>query len=286
LRGYDDALFLAEELGEISAADRIRRARLEFRIHLHESILHAVAAHKIDFVPGSAELGDFDATSTTVALSPGDEQARLRPDLLQNTFDRYWREFTARRNSRTNWETYTPYELRLIGAFTRLGWRDRIPALLEFFLSHRRPAAWNGWAEVVGRDPRKPLFIGDMPHAWIASDCIRSVLDMFAYRRGGDGALVLAAGLPPDWLEGEGVGISGLVTPWGKLSYSLRKEEDVLHLRLDAEGLPPGGFVLPWPYPGKPGDAEIDGRAIPWKKTRELPIESGHADIKIKVPKE
>ena len=32
----------------------------------------------IDYLPGSAELGDFDATSTTIALAPGGEQGAFR----------------------------------------------------------------------------------------------------------------------------------------------------------------------------------------------------------------
>ncbi len=51
---------------------------------------------------------------------------------------------------------------------------------------------------------RRPRFIGDMPHAWIASDYIRSVLDMFAYERQDEKALVLAAGIPADWFKGAG----------------------------------------------------------------------------------
>ena len=62
-------------------------------------------------------------------------------------------------------------------------------------MADRRPAAWNQWAEVVGRDPRKTRFVGDMPHGWIASDFIRAALDLFAYERDTDNALVLAAGL-------------------------------------------------------------------------------------------
>ena len=44
----------------------------------------------IDYLPGAAELGDFDATSTTIALAPGGEQGRLPEPLLTNTFERYW----------------------------------------------------------------------------------------------------------------------------------------------------------------------------------------------------
>ena len=54
--------------------------------------------------------------------------------------------------------------------------------LIEFFMNDRRPHAWNQWAEVVGREPRKSRFIGDMPHGWVASDFGRSFLDMLALR--------------------------------------------------------------------------------------------------------
>lgn len=64
------------------------------------------------------------------------------------------------------------------------------------FFADQRPLGWNQWAEVVGREVRKPRFVGDMPHGWVASDFIRSALDLFAYERDADNALVLAAGLP------------------------------------------------------------------------------------------
>ena len=83
-----------------------------------------------------------------------------------------------------------------MGTFVRLGWRQRAQELLDFFFADRRPPGWNQWAEVVGREPRQPRFVGDMPHGWVASDFIRSALDLFAYEREADNALVLAAGLP------------------------------------------------------------------------------------------
>ena len=188
---------------------------------MQASIRTAVKAHGIRYLPGAAELGDFDATSTTVALSPCGDQEWLPQDLLKNTFALYWDEFLARLGHKVRREDYTPYELRSISAFIRLDRRDCVQPLLDFFMADRRPAAWYGWAEVVRRDVRRPGFVGDMPHAWIASDYIRSVLDMFAYRRSADGSIVLAAGVPAAWLDGEGVGISGLRTPWGRLAYTL-----------------------------------------------------------------
>ncbi|MGI8840149.1 MAG: hypothetical protein ACR2F8_05115 [Caulobacteraceae bacterium] len=264
LRGYEDAVFIAGALGESDARVRLTRCRDDFRRDLEASVTASAKAHRIDYIPGAADLGDFDATSTTIALAPGGERDRLPKSLLNNTFERYWREFVKRRDGDQTWDAYTPYELRAIGAFTRLGRRDRADALLAYFLKDRRPLAWNGWAEVVGRDARQPRFIGDMPHAWVASDYVRSVLDMFAFERARDHALVLDAGLPAAWLEGGGVGVRGLRTPYGPLTWSARARRGALILRVSG-ARPPGGFVFPWPFADKPGDARFNGRPLAWR---------------------
>ena len=110
---------------------------------------HGRARHRLSR-RAAAELGDFDATSTTIALAPGGEHAHLPQDLLLATFERYWREFVDRRDGRTPWEDYTPYELRTVGTFVRLGWRERAQELLDFFFADRRPPG----VEPVGRSGR------------------------------------------------------------------------------------------------------------------------------------
>ncbi len=280
LKGYDDALYLARSLGKGAEAGKIGASRDRFRKDLAASVRLAVKLHRIDYVPGCSELGDFDPTSTTIALSPTGAWRILPKKPLRGTFELYWRKFLTRLNGEKPWKDYTPYEIRNIDAFTRLGWRNRVQTLLDFFLEGRRPAAWNGWAEVVRRDRRKPGFIGDMPHAWIASDFIRSLLDMLAYGRSSDKSMVLAAGVPPAWLEGAGVGVSGLRTQWGRLDYSLRRTGDQVHLHIDASALPPGGFVLPWPLAGSPGKTVINGQEAHWKNG-ELHINTAHADVTI-----
>ena len=247
LKGYAAGVHIAATLGYAEQAATWRRDLEEFRNDVKASLLASTAQHRIDYLPGAAELGDFDPASSTIAFAPGGDLRAVPQQLIRPTFERYWREFVDRRDGRKAWEDYTPYELRTVGTFVRLGWRERVQELLAFFMADRRPAAWNQWAEVVGRDPREPRFVGDMPHAWIASDFIRSVLDMFAYERNDDQALVLAAGVPAAWLEGDGIRLSGLHTPFGRLSYSLRKSNDRLLLHVDGGiRLPPGGIVLAW----------------------------------------
>ncbi|MGQ0836042.1 MAG: discoidin domain-containing protein [Gammaproteobacteria bacterium] len=247
LKGYEDAVEIATTLGRRAEAAALASSRDEFRNDLYASLVAATAAHGIDYIPGAADRGDFDATSTTIALDPVGELGRLPEPLVRATFERYWQEFVARRDGTKPWDAYTPYEWRTVGAFVRLGWHARAHELLEFFMSSRRPAAWNQWAEVVGRDPREPRFLGDMPHGWVASDFIRSVLDLFAYERPADAALVLAAGIPREWIEGRGVTVQDLRTPYGPLTYTLTREAGRVRLRIE-EGLtlPAGGLVFKW----------------------------------------
>jgi len=282
LRGYKDAVAIAQWLGKPDIT-RFAASRDQFRSDLYASLAAATRERQIDFIPGSAELGDFDATSTTISLSPGGEQASLPADPLHNTFERYWNEFVERRDGRREWTAYTPYELRTNGSFVRLGWRDRADEALSFFFAGQQPRGWNQWAEVVSNTPRKPFFVGDLPHAWVESDYVRSALDLFAYERESDDTLVLAAGIPLDWMGGEGVVVEGLRTPYGSLGYALREARGHLHLHVAAGATPPGGFVLPWPYAGQPGDARIDGKPAVWHDG-ELRVKQAPFDVDIVVP--
>jgi hypothetical protein len=283
LTGYDGAVRIATALGKTDAAAQIMHSRDEFRGDLYASIRRTVADHSIDYLPGCAELGDFDATSTTIALSPAGQQANLPQELLNATFERYWSDFVQRRDGTTPWKDYTPYEWRTVAAFVRLGWRERAQQAIDFFMRDRRPAEWNQWAEVVGHDPRESRFVGDMPHGWVASDFIRSLLDLFAYEREADHSLVITAGVPSAWLDGDGVAIENLRTPYGKLSYSIAHTV-AGGMRLDVRGdgftIPAGGIVFPWPEQATPRAARINGRSAAWKD-REMTIRALPARIDI-----
>ena len=280
IRGLSDAAELARALGRDADARRFTTSRDEMRAEVHASIRQVIASRGIDFVPGSAELADLDATSTTIALSPGEEGKRLPPRELARTFERYWESFLARRAGTNSQEAYTPYEWRTVGAFVRLGWRERAKELADFLFADRRPAAWNQWAEVVWRDPRAAKFIGDMPHGWVGSDYIRSLLDFFAYDRGEDGALVLGAGVPADWVRAPGgVSVRGLRTRWGRLDLSIREGSEGLRVSI-AGGLriPPGGFALRPPLAGVPRRVTVDGKRVPFAGS-ELVVEKVPAEI-------
>jgi hypothetical protein len=281
LAGYKDAVEIAQALGNREAVERFARSRDEFRGDLYTSIKRSVEAHSIDYLPGSAELGDFDATSTTVALSPAGEQMALPQDLLRNTFERYWRGFAERRDGGKPWNDYTPYEWRTVGAMVRLGWHERAQQAIDFlFVTGARPLAWNQWAEVVGRNARETRFVGDMPHGWVAADFICSALDLFVYERDADHALVLAAGVPATWLAGNGTGIDNLGTPYGRLRYTLSQSGKRVILHIAGGAHPPGGFVLMWPLKGPPGATQINGKRASWQNG-ELHIPDAPAEVTI-----
>jgi hypothetical protein len=279
LKGLRDATGLAADLGREDLRSRWAAIRDEFEKDLSASLSRTIASRGIDYIPGSAELADFDPTATTIALDPASALELLPRRELLRTFERYEEEFRRRRDGEIPWDAYTPYEIRTVGTFVRLNWRERARELLDFFLAGRRPAGWNQWAEVVGREPRAPRFVGDMPHAWVGADFIRSVLDLFAWERPEDGALVLAAGIPAGWLRnGPGVTVRRLRTPHGLLDYTLRSETRGLRFSVGGSALPPGGLALKPPLDAPPRRVTVNGRAVPFSG-EELVVRTLPADV-------
>ncbi len=261
LRGFRDAAFLAGALGLTAERARWDGVAAVFARDLAASVAAARRRHGVDYVPGCADLGDFDATSTAVAFDPTGAAAVLPREAIEATFAQYWRNFHARRAGEP-WDAYTPYETRVIGAFVRLGWRERAGEMLEWFLADQRPPGWRQWPEVVYREVRAPRFLGDLPHAWVGADFLRSALDMFAYADEQAAALVIGAGVQAAWLAEEPyVAVRGLRTVYGPLAYTMRRADRRVVVSVEAGlSLPPGGIVVP-PPPGGPFRAVTLGGA-------------------------
>jgi hypothetical protein len=260
IRGLEDGAWLATRLGLEQAAARLGAAAEEMRREVLASMARVAVEEGINYLPASADLADFDPTSTTVAVSPLGLASWLPQRALEATFARYLAESRQRSAGTREWDAYTPYELRSVGTLVRLGWRDAAWELLRFFLADRRPAGWRQWAEVVGREARAPRFLGDMPHTWCGSDFIRSALDLLAYEDGD--RLVLAAGVPAEWTDpGERVAVSGLVTYFGPLGYRMESEPSRIVVTIDAlRELPPGGVLVKPPGVRDGSRATVNGR--------------------------
>ncbi|MFG6430498.1 hypothetical protein [Roseateles sp. LYH14W] len=281
LRGYKDAVQIAQALGDTPHAVRWAVSRDEFEADLSASIAATAKHYKLDHIAGAADRGDFDATSTTMALNPAQAEGKLPANLLRGTFDRYVAEADARITGAKAWKDYTPYELRNVSALARLGRVDDAHRLLAWFFTHQRPAGWHSWAEVVLPDARKVQFLGDMPHAWISSDYLRAALDLLAYERESTGSLVLGAGLSPAWRAAGDIGVTGLSTAWGRLDYRLVRNSTgwTLHIDRRPDRLP-GELRLAWPGAGPLPRANLDNRVLPWQG-RELPLPAGANTVQL-----
>jgi len=222
LRGLRDAADLARTIEDRDAAARWSGLAERFAFAVFGSIERTRAAHSLDFIPGSVEWADFDPTATANAIAFLDVAQGLDRKAVDHTFDKYLSDWRRKRTGALEWANYSPYEIRIIGALVRLGRREAALELLRFFLSDRRPPAWNQWPEIAWRDRRAPAHVGDLPHTWVAAEYVLAVRTLFAYERAADRRLVVAAGLAPEWTTGPGVQVQEMPTLYGALSFSAR----------------------------------------------------------------
>lgn len=246
MKGLKDAVEIQKILGEQESYERIKKIRDTFKTNLYNSLHLAMKTRNIDYIPGCVELGDFDATSTTIALTPCNELKNLPKPQVYNTFDKYYTFFKNRRDGNLDWMNYTPYENRLIGSFILLDQPDRAHELIDFFLNDQRPRGWNHWAEVVWKDYRIPRYIGDMPHTWVGSDFINAVRSMFVYENEYDQSLVLASALYQDWIDSpDGMSIGNLPTYYGEISYAIIKDNNKYNFSISGDvKLPANGIKI------------------------------------------
>jgi len=265
IRGIGDAALMAKVLGDDAEAARLSALRESFSENVRTSLSATIARHKIDFVPGSVEFGDFDPTATSIAIGLLDQLHLLPRTETHRTLDKYFAGFRERATGAVAWNNYSAYEIRIIGALVRLGRRCEAMELAEFMLADRRIPPWNQWPEISWRDPSGPSFIGDLPHTWISAEYILAICSMFAYEREEDESLVIAAGVVEEWLsDGSIVGVKNLPTYYGNLTYSLRLDgPDTLRLKLRGDlVVPPGGIVLMPPLPRPIRQVKVNGRSL------------------------
>jgi hypothetical protein len=284
LRGFKDAAMLADVVGDEENAERFGKLRDEFRTDLHASITKTVEAHSIDYLPGSVELGDFDPSSSAIALDPGGEIANLPPKVVERTFEKYVEIFRGRRDGDGQWDAFSPYEVRNAHALVRLGKRNEAVEVLRYLLANQRPQGWNLWQEILWRDPTAASFIGDMPHTWVASGFVRAVRTLLAYERESDQSIVLAAGVPRSWvIDGRRVAVKRLPTYHGVLNMSLESASpNVLRLRLSGDVRIPAGKLVVRPPLDRPLTAvRVNGEPIDTFTAEEATISVLPANVEL-----
>ena len=286
LRGLKDAADIAKILGIQNDEIYFSELRDIFQTNLMNSINLTMKNHKINYIPGCAELGDFDATSTSIALYPVFAQNILSADAVKNTFNKYYEYFSNRKTNKIDWVNYTPYEVRLIGSFMMLNELDKAKELVEFFLNDQQPRGWNHWAEVVWHNKRYPGFIGDMPHTWVGSDFINSLRNYFVYENEPDSSIALGAGLTQEWINSEeGIEVSDMPTYYGNISYSVKKNGNIISIKIEGDvQIPVGGIIIKNKYLIHGGDdITINGKL--GKRDKEIIITSLPCQITIEENK-
>ena len=156
-----DALVLGRFLGTARLRRRHRsRARAG---RLADAWRWAARARRISARPAGLAAGSA-WRAHDIAYDRGRGARRLRSDIdrhcaslrgfpycvppcpVRATYERYWLDSSPGATG-ARWDEYTPYELRIVGTFVRLGWRERAQELFAYF--HCRPPSAR--LEPVGR---------------------------------------------------------------------------------------------------------------------------------------
>ena len=192
---------------------------------------------------------------------------------LERTFEQYWRVLHATGATAQPWEAFTPYEIRNVGAFVRLGWRDRALELLDYFLDDQhagRMAAVGRGGLARRRARRASSAICRTPGSAPTSSARCSTCSPTRARDGR--SLVLGAGVPMAWLAEEpGVAVNGPADPLrAAVLPDERQVGDAISVQIDG-GLPqwpPAGIALRPPLPGRAGASRGRSRALPARRGR------------------
>jgi hypothetical protein len=279
IRGLEAAAELAGSLGLDEEAARWHAEARKFLSDTLKSLARVIARKKIDYIPGSVEWADFDPTATANAIAQLDFADDLPGVPLHRMLETYLEGFSKKHRGEIPWLNYTAYEIRIIGAFVRIGKRKEAHELLDFFLSDQRPVEWNQWPEITWRDPRSPGHLGDVPHTWIAAEYMLAIFSMLANERESPENLVLASGMRWSWISEEnGFTVDGLITRFGRLRLRIHANAPA---RIDLEiggglTIPPGGLFVAPPLPDAFRIVSVEG-----KNGVSLTVEPDGASVRV-----
>ncbi|MBC8126616.1 MAG: discoidin domain-containing protein [Gloeobacteraceae cyanobacterium ES-bin-144] len=252
IRGLEAAADLAAAMNLTDDSTRWKSEADHFQADTLCSIIKVIAGKNLNYIPGSVEWADFDPTATSNAIAMLDFADALPDGPLHAMLETYLDGFRRKHRGEMVWNNYTAYEIRIIGAFVRLGNRDVANELLNFFLSDRRPLEWNQWPEITWRDPRSPGHLGDVPHTWIAAEYLLALASMVVAERDATASVVLASGMPWTWISEENeFSVSNLPTRYGPLDFLIHaSSSDSIRVEIGGKmTMPPGGLAIMPPLP-------------------------------------
>jgi hypothetical protein len=232
-----------------------RAQYLLLRESVAASVQATIAWKGSTIIPASADLGDVDPTSVSIALDPCDQQDLLPADTLQRTFD-FYLDLLRKRATSSQWR-FSPYELRNVLSFVRLNRPGDAVEVLDTIMRYRRPDGWQMFAEVVDSRLRHTGYLGDMPHTWVGTEYVRAILGMLMHEA--DTHLELLPGTPPSWLIGTGLSVAELPTAYGPLTMTARENDDELRIMLSPGLYSDIPVWVTWPTRQRPQQVWVDG---------------------------
>ncbi len=279
LKGWKDAIDVARILGKTDVIPWMKEQEEALRKSVYESMKLVINEKKIDYIPGCAEKGDFDPTSTAMAVMVCDQLENLPQPHLNNTFNKYFTDVQAR--LQPDWfGSYTPYEVRSVQAYIYLDQKERAHALLSFLMRDRRPLEWKHFAEVMHYPYRLGQYIGDMPHSWIGAEFINAIRSMFVYEKGN--SLIVGAGIIEDWLkEGQEISVKELPTELGTVTYTIKKNNNQINMHISGNIKPNSKIIIKSPFSQNIQKVIINDIESDKFNSKEVFIDQLPADIKI-----
>jgi hypothetical protein len=255
LKGWHDGAWLAGALGDAQMETWARQQYAVLRESVAASVDATMAWNNSSLYPDSADLGGFDPTSTSIGIDPCGQLDLMPRDVIRHSFEVYLQDVRKRDEPGTRW-AYTPYELRNVLTYVHLNQPQIAGEMLDRMLPHRRPLAWQVYAEVIHSRLRHPGYLGDMPHTWVGSEYVRAIIGMLMHEA--DDHLSLLPGAQVSWVKDGGLRVSELRTIYGKLSMSARQDDSGLHVELASGLLPNIPTYVAWPSRIRPQRVVVD----------------------------
>jgi hypothetical protein len=306
--GLWEAARLAERIGASEVHRReLWRAYDELRHATADSIRWVLGEQRRrgfweTFVPtGPADVGRLDSTIIGAVayfhpcrLYLG---AKLGADIdqaMRFTLETVWGHFVEggfRHDSA--WNAYGPYlTLQLAHAFLLLGDLERMDALLRWSLgnagfarvSRRDGQSAEPWQVVLGawneqhcypiasdftHIPRRPWYMGDMPHGWACAEFILLLRDMLFFEADEDGEphMYVIPGIRPQWLgHGQSIRVQNARTVFGgHFDFRVSHNGPAKAIEIDLRRSPRQdvSFVYHCRFGAGVGSASADGRTLP-----------------------
>jgi len=257
LKGWHDGAWLARQWQMNDLASWASQQEAALHDAMAASIRATMAWKHIDYIPASADFGDVDPTSVSIALDPSAQQSVLPDNALRTTFTRYLDELRRRSLPGARY-AYTPYEFRNVLTFVHLDEPLVAEEVLNRVRANSYPPGWHVFAEVVRSPMRQVFYLGDMPHTWVGAEYARAVIGMLLHE--GDTRLQLLPGTPPDWVAGKGVSIERLPTAFGPLSMTAQQADNALRIQLGPTLNPATELEVSWPKRQRPRSVSVDGK--------------------------